>query len=141
MQSGKYDLDSRDVELEEVLQVVLTCFAPAPAEVGVALESRFDPNLPTVKGDPAKLRQAFGNLLGNAIKFTPRGGTARVEARASTSGGACVHVRDTGPGMSAEEIAVALTPFGQVDASHSRWREAPASACRSPRPRPAARRT
>jgi two-component system cell cycle sensor histidine kinase PleC len=123
MQSGKYALESRDVELEEILRVVLASFTPAAAEVGVALESRFDPNLPTVKGDPAKLRQAFGNLLGNAIKFTPRGGTARVEARASPSGSACVHVRDTGLGMSAEEIAVALTPFGQVDASHSRWRE------------------
>jgi two-component system cell cycle sensor histidine kinase PleC len=123
MQSGKYALDSCEVELEEVLQVVLASFAPAATEVGVALEVRFDPDLPAVRGDPAKLRQAFGNLVGNAIKFTPRGGTATVVARACANGGACVQVRDTGHGMSAEEIAVALTPFGQVDASHSRWRE------------------
>ena len=46
-----------------------------------------------------------------------------VEARATKDGGAAVCVRDTGLGMSSEEIAVALTPFAQVDASRSRWRE------------------
>jgi len=123
MQSGKYTLDAREVEIEEVLQVTLATFRPAAAEVGVALESRLDPDLPLVKGDPAKLRQVFGNLISNAIKFTPRGGTATIEACAGAGGGASVRVRDTGLGMSAEEIAVALTPFGQVDGGRARWRE------------------
>jgi two-component system cell cycle sensor histidine kinase PleC len=123
IQSGKYALDAREVELEEVLQVTLASFGPAAAEVGVTLESRLDPELPTVKGDPAKLRQVFGNIIGNAIKFTPRGGTATVETYAGPGGGASVRVRDTGLGMTAEEIAVALTPFGQVDATRARWRE------------------
>ena len=124
MQSGKYTLDAREVELDEILQVALASFRPTAAEVGVALESRFDPELPTVKGDPAKLRQVFGNLIGNAIKFTPRGGTVtRRGARAARTAAPSVRVRDTGLGMTSEEIAVALTPFGQVDASRSRWRE------------------
>jgi two-component system cell cycle sensor histidine kinase PleC len=46
-----------------------------------------------------------------------------VEASADAGGGATIRVRDTGLGMSAEEIEVALTPFGQVDASRARWRE------------------
>jgi two-component system cell cycle sensor histidine kinase PleC len=46
-----------------------------------------------------------------------------VEAHATKDGGATVCVRDTGLGMSSEEIAVALSPFAQVDASRSRWRE------------------
>ena len=123
MQSGKYALDAREVEIEEILQVALASLRPTAAEVGVTLEGRFDPDLPSVKGDPAKLRQVFGNLISNAIKFTPRGGTATVEACAGTGGGASVRVRDTGLGMTTEEIAVALTPFGQVDASRARWRE------------------
>ncbi len=123
MQSGKYTLDAREVEIEEILQVAVASFAPAAAEVGVALESHFDADLPPVKGDPAKLRQVFGNLIGNAIKFTPRGGTATVEAFTGAGGGASVRVRDTGLGMSAEEITVALTPFGQVDGGRARWRE------------------
>jgi two-component system cell cycle sensor histidine kinase PleC len=69
------------------------------------------------------LRKVFGNLISNAIRFTPPGGTVSVEARAMEQGGAAVCVRDTGLGMSSEEIAVALSPFAQVDASRSRWRE------------------
>lgn len=123
MQSGKYTLDAREIDIEEILQVTVASQVPAAAEAGVALESRFHAGLPAVKGDAAKLRQAFGNLISNAIKFTPPGGTATVEAFASTEGGASIRVRDTGFGMTAEEIAVALTPFGQVDGSRTRWRE------------------
>ena len=75
-----------------------------------------------MRGDAAKLRQVFGNLIGNAVKFTPPGGSVTVEAR-SLEGGVVVLVRDTGLGMSKEEISVALTPFAQVDAGRSRWRE------------------
>jgi two-component system, cell cycle sensor histidine kinase PleC len=123
MQSGKYTLDAREVDLDEILQVALASFRPTAVDVGVTLESQLDPHLPTVKGDPAKLRQVFGNLINNALKFTPPGGTVTIEACTGTGGGAWVRVRDTGVGMTSEEIAVALTPFGQVDASRSRWRE------------------
>ena len=87
------------------------------------LDSRFHPALPAVKGDPAKLTQVFSNLLGNAVKFTPPGGYVTVETRPQPNGGAAVYVRDTGFGMTEEEVAIALTPFGQVDSGHSRWRE------------------
>jgi two-component system cell cycle sensor histidine kinase PleC len=123
MQSGKYTLDAREVELDEILQVSLASFRPTAQEGNVELKSQIDPGLPTVKGDPAKLRQVFGNLISNAIRFTPSGGTVSLEARATEDGGATVCVRDTGLGMSSEEIAVALTPFAQVDAGHARWRE------------------
>jgi two-component system cell cycle sensor histidine kinase PleC len=123
MQSGKFTLDALEVELDEVLQASLASFKLTAIEVGVLLESRIDPNLPTVKGDPGKLRQVFSNLIGNAVKFTPPGGTVTLEARAAVDGGVSVRVRDTGLGMTKDEIAVALTPFAQVDASHSRWRE------------------
>jgi two-component system cell cycle sensor histidine kinase PleC len=63
------------------------------------------------------------NLLSNAVRFTRAGGEIRVEAEALTDGGAQVLIRDTGIGMDEKEIQVALTPFGQVDGSHSRWRE------------------
>ena len=76
----KQAIYARELELEEVLQAALGPFASAAVEAGVTLRSRFDPRLPTVKGDPAKLRQAFGNLISNAIKFTPPGGIAAVEA-------------------------------------------------------------
>jgi len=123
IQSGKYALDAREVELAEVLLASMTTFKPMAAGIGIALESRCETNLPPVKGDPGKLRQVFGNLIGNAVKFTPPGGTVTIEARRAPDGGVLVQVRDTGLGMTSEEIAVALTPFAQVDASHARWRE------------------
>jgi two-component system cell cycle sensor histidine kinase PleC len=122
IQSGRYSLDAKDVELDEVLQVALASFKLAAVDRGVALENRFGA-LPTVKGDAAKLRQVFTNLINNAIKFTPPGGKVSVEASGLPEGGAKVCVRDTGVGMTREEVAVALTPFAQVDASRSRWRE------------------
>ena len=91
--------------------------------LGVKLARAIAPDLPAVKGDPAKLRQVFTNLIANAIKFTPPAARDRRGPRTGTSGGVIAHVRDTGLGMTEEEIAVALTPFAQVDASRSRWRE------------------
>ena len=123
MQSGKYTLDAREVQLQEILQSSLAAFGQNATDLGVSIESRFDPAAPAVRGDPGKLRRAFNNLISNAVKFTPPGGSVQVSAVALPDGGARVSIRDTGVGMTREEIAVALTPFAQVDAGHSRWRE------------------
>ena len=123
MQSGKYTLDAHEIELKEILQTSLAGFEQHATDLGVTLDGRIDGNVPSVRGDPAKLRQVFNNLISNAIKFTPPGGAVRVTAIALADGGAMVSVRDTGVGMTKGEIKVALTPFAQVDASHSRWRE------------------
>ena len=123
MQSGKYTLDAREVDLQEILQSSLVGFKHNAIDLGVVLDSRFERAVPTVRGDPAKLRQVFNNLISNAVKFTPPGGSVQVSASALADGGAMVSIRDTGVGMTKDEIAVALTPFAQVDASHSRWRE------------------
>ena len=84
---------------------------------------RIDPGLPAIKGDELKLRQMLTNLLGNAIKFTLPGGAIMVSATLSPAGGVRISIRDTGIGMTDEEVAQALRPFGQVDGGRSRWRE------------------
>ena len=123
IQSGKYTLDNRDISVEEVLSVSVASFRLLAQEAGVSLVNQFDGELPLIKGDPVKLRQIFTNLISNAIKFTQPGGTITIVAHRASDGGTVVIVRDTGVGMSEEEIAVALTPFGQVDSSRTRWRE------------------
>jgi two-component system, cell cycle sensor histidine kinase PleC len=123
MQSGKYTLDAREIELGDVLKASLAHFTHNATDLGLTLESQFSPDVPTVRGDSDKLRQVFNNLISNAIKFTPPGGTVRVTAKALDDGGAAVSVVDTGVGMTEDEIKLSLTPFAQVDASHSRWRE------------------
>ena len=123
MQSGKYTLDAREVELRDVLGPSLSGYEQSATDMGVTIESRFERGVPTVRGDPAKLGRVFNNLISNAVKFTPPGGSVLISVGGLPDGGASVSIRDTGVGMTKEEIAVALTPFGQVDASHSRWRE------------------
>src|SRR5262249_53700820 len=71
MQSGKYTLDAREIELPEIVQAALASFAHNAADLGVSMESRIDPAVPAVRGDPAKLRQVLNNLISNAVKFTP----------------------------------------------------------------------
>jgi two-component system, cell cycle sensor histidine kinase PleC len=124
MQSGKYTLDATEVALDEILGTCLNNLKPMAAESNVIVDMVQQPyRLPLVRGDSVKLRQVFTNIIGNAIKFTAGRGTVTIEAVARGDTGISVHIRDTGVGMTAEEVRIALTPFGQVDASHSRWRE------------------
>lgn len=123
IQSGRYTIDSREINIDEIVQACVNSFRLMASEAGVSLVPVVAVDLPAVKGDAIKLRQIFTNLISNAIKFTPRGGTVTIEALRRHNGGATILIRDTGVGMSQEEILVALTPFGQVDGSRSRWRE------------------
>jgi two-component system cell cycle sensor histidine kinase PleC len=123
IQSGKYTVDMREVSIGEVLSASASSLRLMAQTAGIRLEERIDPSLPIILGDSVKLRQVFTNLISNALKFTRNGGSVTVKARESLNGGVVVEVCDTGIGMSEEDVAVALTPFGQVDASHARWRE------------------
>ena len=66
------------------------------------------------------MKQVLLNLLSNAVKFTPSGGSVVVNTALDGSGDFLVRVKDTGIGMTSDEITIALTPFGQVESSLSR---------------------
>jgi two-component system cell cycle sensor histidine kinase PleC len=123
MQSGKYTLDAREIQIDEVVQAALNSFRATAADASVTITSRLPSDLPPVRGDATKLRQIFTNLISNAIKFTLPGGKVHLESMRLGDGGVLVIVRDTGVGMTEDELKVALTPFGQVDGGKSRWRE------------------
>ena len=123
IQSGKYTLEKRDVQLDEILVACLSSFRLLAQETRVNLVSSISPSLPSIRADGVKLRQIFTNLISNAIKFTPESGTVTVEARQLPDGRIAAMVTDNGIGMTDQELQVALTPFGQVDGSRTRWRE------------------
>jgi signal transduction histidine kinase/HAMP domain-containing protein len=113
-ESGKMFLDVQDVDMNHVLEDCAAIAREQALEAGLDFSVwEMDPAL-KLKGDPVKLQQIFLNLLSNAVKFTPRGGSVWIEARRVPHGIAVV-VGDNGIGMSAEDLAVALEPFGQVD--------------------------
>lgn len=73
-----------------------------------------------IHADPVKARQILLNLLSNATKFTPEGGTISLFAEQTEGGFLDLVVADTGIGMSADDIPIALAPFGQVDSRLAR---------------------
>jgi signal transduction histidine kinase len=77
------------------------------------------PEIAVVRGDPERLRQIFGNLIDNAVKYSPVGGP--VEVRVSQSNGeVTVAVRDRGPGIKAADQRVIFEKFGRVAAGNSK---------------------
>jgi CheY-like chemotaxis protein len=86
---------------------------------GVAISTTFDPVAGSVAGDPERLQQVTWNLLTNAIKFTPRGGSVHVSVQPTDSGAAII-VSDTGVGIAPEFVPHLFERFRQADASASR---------------------
>ena len=84
----------------------------------------------TLRGDPVRLAQIFGNLLTNAAKFTPPGGKIDVLVE-HAAGRVRVTVRDTGRGIAREQMTRIFEPFVQADREGTRSAAAWVSACRS----------
>ena len=83
------------------------------ADVEIVVEGE-PSNWPTLEGDPVKLKQVFVNLIGNAIKFTPAGGRVTVSGKADEAE-LRIRIRDTGIGISAQDIPLVLQPFYRVN--------------------------
>lgn len=84
------------------------------------VELELPADMPALLVDPRRLSQAIGNLLANALKFTPEPGEVRFVARRTFDGGVQLIVEDSGIGMAEETIAAALEPFRQLDGSLAR---------------------
>ena len=123
IQSGKYQLNTRELSLDEVLTPSVAGMQLLAGDADVLLTCGISPNLPDISADPVKLRQVFTNLISNAIKFTPKGGSVSVFVTPVPGFGVEVAISDTGVGMSEDELRVAMAPFGQVDGGRNRWRE------------------
>jgi signal transduction histidine kinase len=92
-------------------------------EGGLRLTCDLAPGLPNLLVDRLRFKQVFLNLCSNAIKFTPPGGTVHVAAAQREDGCFVLQVADTGIGMAAEQIPVALEPFRQIASPFARNKE------------------
>ena len=114
------ELAESQVDIAAVATFSLDMVAEMAKKQQVACSSEMASGLPAFWGDAKKLRQILITLLSNAIKFTPSGGSVRLVAGREREGGLILSVVDSGIGIPADKIAVALAPFGQVDASLAR---------------------
>jgi PAS domain S-box-containing protein len=120
IEAGQTVLDEEPFDVPEIVDWAFRLLVEKASASGVALRKETDLRLPRVYGDLRLIRQALLNIISNATKFSRPGGSVVVQARRSVTGGVVVSVLDSGIGMTAEEIAIALTPFGQVESSWQR---------------------
>ena len=124
IEAGKLELESIAFDPLQAMNDVLALSGPRAAAKGLLLDAVAAPDLPRdVIGDPGRLRQVLGNLLGNSLKFTDSGQVRIAAAVAQVDGDAMLlryTISDTGIGMSAEQRARLFQPFSQADASTTR---------------------
>ncbi|WP_419190491.1 CheR family methyltransferase [Saltatorellus ferox] len=121
IESGMLPVQLVPTPPEQVVEEVASLMQVRAIEKGIDLKVEYDTQLPTaVECDPIRLRQVLLNLVGNAVKFTDRGGVAiRVTANSSS---ALFEVEDTGIGIDPMDIPTLFEPFTQVDNSSQRER-------------------
>jgi PAS domain S-box-containing protein len=117
--AGKLQVDLSPLDLAVVIDSALETVRPVAQAKGVRLVATVDPDAEPVLGDADRLRQIVGNLVSNAVKFTPEGG--RVDVRLDRAGGRTrIVVRDTGRGIAAELLPHIFERFRQADTSATR---------------------
>jgi signal transduction histidine kinase len=111
------------VPLSDVINASLISIRSQARARGIAVRVDLPANAPQLRVDLTKMRQVLINLLSNAVKFTPEGGSVAISAAMAPEGGLVITVADTGIGMTAAEVEIAMEPFGQVDSTLSRSAE------------------
>ncbi|MEO1745432.1 MAG: ATP-binding protein, partial [Pseudomonadota bacterium] len=117
IESGNEDLDFESVSLNEQVLDVIDMLRPQANRNRIIMRSGLDPDLPDVVADIRATKQIIINLLTNAVRYTPEGGQVVISTRYLNDGAVVLRIRDTGIGMSAEELEGALRPFKQVSAN------------------------
>ena len=114
IEAGKADMNFIAVDANRIISESVSLMQPQAAKVRVIMRLSLAGALPSVVADERSLRQIVLNLLSNAIKFTEPGGQVIVSTAMTENGNAVIRVKDTGIGMTEEEIGIALEPFRQI---------------------------
>jgi signal transduction histidine kinase len=120
IEAGKLDLSFAGVNLNDLTQQCIAIMQRQANRERVIIRSSLAQNLPQVVADARSVRQIVLNLLSNAIKFTGAGAQVIVSTALTDTQEIVLRVRDTGEGMSDQELKAALEPFRQL-ATASRW--------------------
>ncbi|NUS98788.1 MAG: PAS domain S-box protein [Gemmatimonadaceae bacterium] len=114
VEAGTLTVTPRPEPVAGLVEDAVSMLDPLAAAAGLVTEWSVEPDLPPALVDPQRIQQTISNLVGNAIKFTPRGGTIALRARRA-SDGICFEVADSGPGIPPDELPHIFGRFWQGD--------------------------
>jgi signal transduction histidine kinase len=123
IESGKVELYESKVDVKRLIDKVANLVSPLASKGGVSINFDIAPDLPAIKADETKLKQILLNLMSNAIKFTPEGGSVKFVARNLESGEVHLSVVDTGIGIAKKDLPNVFDAFVQVEDSLDRTYE------------------
>ncbi len=120
IQSGKLLLCIETISPKDIIKTCMTMLSTVAQDGKVCIECSIDEDLPMIRADPLKLRQIILNILGNAIKFTPEDGNISVSCSSHGDQHIKIIIRDSGVGIPADLIPIALEPFRQIETGLNR---------------------
>ena len=112
IEAGTFSYRFEEVDLGRVVDEAVEAAVLAQQEVPVF--ASVAGRIPAIRGDRARLRQVLGNLIENAVKYSPEGGEVRISA-AAANGAVRIAVRDAGPGIPLDQQVRIFEKFGRVD--------------------------
>jgi PAS domain S-box-containing protein len=117
IEAGKMELAIASVDANRIISECVSIMQPQANRERVIMRLALAPHLPQVMADERSLRQIILNLLSNAVKFNEPGGQVIISSALTDAGHAVIRIRDTGIGMSEQDIETALEPFRQLATS------------------------
>jgi two-component system, cell cycle sensor histidine kinase PleC len=113
IEAGRFVVRAVEINVRDAIDGALKLFEMRAEESQVSLKLDLDPTLPLLLADERAMHQVLLNLVSNAVKFTPAGGTVTAFARRSAGGGMEIGVTDTGAGIDPQDIDTVFEAFGQ----------------------------
>ena len=119
IEAGRLTVDPQPTQVQAILDDAVEMLRPIAADKAIRLEIAAPPDVPDVLADSGRILQVLSNLVGNAIKFTPKGGTITVSVTAEDER-VTFDVADTGPGIPPEQLANIFGRFWQANRADQR---------------------
>jgi len=120
--NGALGLKRESVDVHEVIRFALRNLESQQKGAGIGIDRRLQARYSHIRADSGKLEQVLSNLIGNAVKFTPKGGKVSIVTRNEEGGRLVIEVSDTGIGIPADALSRIFSPFEQGDWSiHRRY--------------------
>lgn len=113
IEAGRQDLQEEAIRLAHVVDDASHMVQLKATQKNVKITTKYEENMPMLWADEKAVRQITLNLLSNALKFTPTGGTITVIVGWTSTGGQYISIKDNGPGIPEDEIPIVLSSFGQ----------------------------